>query len=128
MIDVAERIFVRIAEQVIKKEITSIREVFADNIFQAEIDGQFIELLSPEGLDAGIQLLGINDLTDKESKYLLRVLTKPELSGTIVVAELLQIMENLGLYDEQEDMDGEQAELEAEMRQMQQQQLQEESP
>jgi hypothetical protein len=28
------------------------------------------------------------------------VLTKPELDGAIVVHELLQIMENLGLYDD----------------------------
>ena len=33
---------------------------------------------------------------------MLRVLTKPELDGAIVMPEFLQIMENLGLYDEEE--------------------------
>jgi len=62
-----------------------------------------IELLAPEGLVGGIKGLGIDDLTDQEIKYLLRVLTKPELEGAIVLQELLQIMENLGLYDDEED-------------------------
>jgi hypothetical protein len=69
-----------------------------------------IELLSPMGLLKGIESLGIDDLSEKESKYLLRVLTKPELDGAIVVPELLQIMENLGLYDDEGrgmDEDGE---------------------
>lgn len=36
----------------------------------------------------------------------MRVLTKPELDGNIVMSELLQIMENLGLYDDDEDEEG----------------------
>ena len=57
-------------------------------------------MLTPQGLIDGIKNLGIEDLNDKEMQYLLRVLTKPELEGAIVMQELLQIMENLGLYDE----------------------------
>ena len=57
------------------------------------------------GLLDGIKELGIDDLTEKEIAYLLRVLTKPELDGAIVVPEFLQIMENLGLYDDDEDQD-----------------------
>lgn len=68
-----------------------------------EIEGQVIELLSPIGLLKGIANLGIDDLDEKEKKSLLRVLTKPELDGNIVVNELLQIMENLGLYDDDEE-------------------------
>jgi len=63
--------------------------VFAAQIFETEIEGQVIELLSPMGLLKGIESLGIDDLSEKESKYLLRVLTKPELDGAIVVPELL---------------------------------------
>ena len=79
------------------------RYVFADHILQTEIDGQNVELLAPEGLIDGIKGLGIDDLSEHDIKYLLRVLTKPELDGAIVMDELLQIMENLGLYDEDED-------------------------
>jgi len=56
----------------------------------------------PQGLLTGIKRIGIDDLTPKEVKYLLRVLTKPEIDSAIVFQELLQIMENLGLYDEDE--------------------------
>lgn len=64
-------------------------------------DGTPVELLSPVGLLEGIKELGIDDLEEKEVSYLLRVLTKPELDGAILVEELLQIMENFGLYDEE---------------------------
>ena len=103
VIDVAEQIFVRIAEAIIKQEISSIRSVFVEGIFEAEIDGQVIELLSPMGLLEGIKALGIDDLSEKEVAYLMRVLNKPELDGAIVMPEFLQIMENLGLYEQDED-------------------------
>ena len=99
----AERIFVRIAEEIIKQERVSIKDLFRDHIIEAEIKGEVVELLSPMGLLKGIEQLGIDDLTEKEGQYLLRVLTKPELDGAIVMHELLQIMENLGLYDEDEE-------------------------
>ena len=85
----AERIFIRIAEQIISREIKTVREVFADHIVEMEFDGQVIELLEPEGLINGMKGLGIDDLTDQDQKYLLRVLTKPELEGAIVLDELL---------------------------------------
>ena len=50
----------------------------------------------------GIKAIGVDDLTEKEVSYLMRVLTKPELSGAIVMPEFLQIMENLGLYENEE--------------------------
>ncbi len=102
VIDVAEQIFVRIADAIFKKKLNSIRAVFSEAIFQAEVDGQVIDLLSPMGLLDGIKSLGIDDLTEKEVAYLMRVLTKPELDGAIVVPEFLQIMENLGLYEDGE--------------------------
>ena len=48
-----------------------------------------IELLEEDGLINGIKGLGIDDLTEKDERYLLRVLTKPELDGAIVLDELL---------------------------------------
>ena len=62
-----------------------------------------MELLEEDGLINGIKGLGIDDLTEKDERYLLRVLTKPELDGAIVLDELLQIMANLGLQDDVDD-------------------------
>ena len=89
VIDVAEQIFVRIAEKIVQQERQSIREVFQNDIFVAELEGDTIELLSPMGLLDGIKNLGIDDLTEKEIAFLLRVLTKPELDGAIVMPEFL---------------------------------------
>jgi len=57
-------------------------------------------LLSPDGLIEGIRGLGIDDLQEIEISYLLKVLSKPELDGAILMQEFLQIMENFGLYDD----------------------------
>ena len=51
-------------------------------------------------------------MNEIESKYLLRVLTKPELGDSIVLQELIQIMENLGLYEDDSDEEGGQEEEE----------------
>lgn len=101
MINVAEKIFIRVAEEIIQQG-ASVRRVFQRSIFDAEIDKQLYELLSPEGLLEGIRDLGIDDLSDLEINYLLKVLSKPELDGAILMQELLQIMENFGLYDDEE--------------------------
>jgi len=66
MIDVAEKIFVRIADEIIKKQIT-VRTVWNEYLYPAEIDGEEYELLSPEGLIEGIKNLGIDDLKDSRN-------------------------------------------------------------
>ena len=99
VIDVAEQIFIRIAQTIVAKQISSIRDVFEDQIVHAQSADGIVELMLPEGLIESLQNIGIDDLTEKEERYLLRVLTKPELDNAIVLDELLQIMGNLGLYD-----------------------------
>lgn len=49
MIDVAEKIFVRIAEEMVRKQVT-VRQVLQPYIEIAEIDHEPYELLLPEGL------------------------------------------------------------------------------
>ena len=102
VIDVAEKIFIRIADELVKQGRSSIREVFKDHLYEAMMGEETFELLSPIGLLEGIKILGIDDLEERDVAYLLRVLTKPELDGAILVEELLQIMENFGLYEEGE--------------------------
>ena len=54
------------------------------------------------GLLNGIRDLGIDDLSENDIECLLQVLTKPELDEAILFDEFLQIMENMGIYDEEE--------------------------
>ena len=58
MIDCAEKIFIQIAEEIIDQK-ASVRAIFNRNIFEAEIDGEQYELLSPMGLLEGIKDLNI---------------------------------------------------------------------
>ena len=99
MIDCAEKIFIRIADEIIKQQV-SIRDVWQQHIAFADIDGEEYELLSPEGLVAGMEALQIDDLREQEITYLLKVLCKPELENQILMQEFMQIMENFGLYDD----------------------------
>lgn len=88
MIDVAEQVFIRIAEALVENGL-SIREVFGEYLQVTEIDGQHVvECLQPLGLLEGIKSMGITDLSEKEVKYLLKILSKEELDGLIVFAEL----------------------------------------
>jgi hypothetical protein len=62
------------------------------------------------GFLEGIKELGLDDLRQIEVTYLLKVLSKSELDGAIMLDELLQIMENFGLYDKDAEEDEDDAE------------------
>lgn len=62
MIDVAEKIFVLMAQKMMENNIKSVKAVFKPYIFEADIDGDIYELLSPYDLLQGIKDLGIDDL------------------------------------------------------------------
>ncbi len=102
MLDIAEKCFVRIAQELVKKSVT-VRQAFTNFIISEEIEGQSIELLSPIGFLEGIKELGITDLEEIEVACLMRVLAKPNLENAILLQELMVIMENFGIYEEEED-------------------------
>jgi hypothetical protein len=99
MIDVAEKIFLLMAEKMVENKIQNVRDVFEPYLFEADIDGDIYELLSPYDLLHGIKDLGIDDLQKLEITYLMKVLSKPELEGNILLIELQQIMDNIVLTD-----------------------------
>lgn len=96
MISIAENCLIRIAEELLNKKMT-IRQLFKGEIIDEEIEGEKIELLFPTSFLDGIQKLGINDFSDLENACLMNVLAKPQLENTILLDELIDIMENLGI-------------------------------
>jgi len=44
----------------------------------------------------------MTELSETQVSYLLKILSKEELDGNILLQELLTIMENFGLHDEDE--------------------------
>jgi hypothetical protein len=64
-----------------------------------------LELLSPIGFLEGIKEMGVVDLEEVEVACLMRVLTKPNLENAILLKELIVIMENFGIYDDEEGED-----------------------
>lgn len=98
MITIAENCLIRIAEELLSKDMT-VRQLFEGEILAEEIEGQKIELLFPTSFLDGIQKLGITDFSDLENAWLMNVLAKPQLENTILLDELIDIMENLGIPD-----------------------------
>ena len=79
------------------------RQAFQPYIIKEQIEGMDLELLSPIGFLEGIKELDVVDLEEIEVACLMRVLTKPNLENAILLNELIVIMENFGIYDD-EDM------------------------
>lgn len=98
MISIAENCLIRIAEELLNKKLT-IRQLFKGEIIEEEIEGEKIELLFPTTFLDGIQKLGITEFSDLENACLMNVLAKPQLENTILLDELIDIMENLGIPD-----------------------------
>mmetsp|Transcript_31960 Transcript_31960/g.31229 ORF Transcript_31960/g.31229 Transcript_31960/m.31229 type:complete len:201 (+) Transcript_31960:302-904(+) len=87
MLDVAEKCFYRIAQEIINRNYNT-KKAFGKHIVIEEIEGMNLELLSPVGFLEGIKDLGIVDLEEVEVACLMRVLTKPNLENAILLKEL----------------------------------------
>lgn len=103
MINIAENCLIKIAEELLNKNIT-VRQLYKDDIIDEEIEGEKIELLLPVSFLEGLKRLDINDFSELEIACLMNVLAKPQLENTILLDELIDIMENLGIPDD--DMSG----------------------
>lgn len=99
MISIAENWLIRIAEELLNKKVT-IRQLYKEDIIDEEIEGEKIELLLPLSFLEGLKRLEINDFSQLEIAWLMNVLAKPQLENTILLDELIDIMENLGIQDE----------------------------
>ena len=64
------------------------------HIFVAEIDVNAYELIPLQGLIKAMAKLGLAELKPVEVNYLLKVLSKPELDGAILMQEFLEIIKN----------------------------------
>ena len=105
MLDVAEAIFIKMADLILAKEKTirgifnkyAVPEIFPDNTV--------LELLTPGGFLEGVKEVGVDDLQDFEIACLMRVLAKPELENAVILNEFVMIMENFGVVDAMDDED-----------------------
>ena len=105
MLDVAEAIFVKLADLLIEKG-RSTRAVFT-KYAEPEMfpDRSILELLSPRAFLQGIKEVGIEDLQEFEVACLMRVLAKPELDSSVILNEFIMIMENFGVPDQEDSVD-----------------------
>lgn len=105
MLDVAEAIFVKLADLMNEKG-RGVRSFF-NKYAEPEMlpDRTVLELLGPRGFLAGVKDVGIEDLQEFEVACLMRVLAKPELDSCVILNEFVMIMENFGVADQEDDCD-----------------------
>jgi hypothetical protein len=76
-----------------------VRDHFKEQIIEKDVDGESIEMLNPMGFVEGLASLDCDDLTELEAKCLLHVLAKKALKNSILVHELVLIMENFNIFE-----------------------------
>lgn len=81
----------------------TIRQLYREDIIDEEIEGEKIELLLPLSFLEGLKRLEITDFSQLEIACLMNVLAKPQLENTILLDELIDIMENLGIQEEPDE-------------------------
>jgi hypothetical protein len=99
LLDIAEVVFVRIADAFVKNGST-VRETFGKYSITDLLPDQstVLDLLSPLGfLEALKNELKMEELSEIEVACLMRVLAKPELENQIILNEFALIMENFGV-------------------------------
>lgn len=99
MLDIAEKCFARIAEQ-LKAKGLSVEAAFERFVQMEEIEGEQMLLMSPVGFLEAIRDLGIEDFEEIEVACLMRVLAKPNMDSAILLTELIVIMENFGIGED----------------------------
>ena len=99
MLDIAEAIFIKMSDLMLKKGRT-VRGIFTkDSVPEIFPDRTILELLSPAAFLEGIKDTGLGELQEFEVACIMRVLAKPELDNSIILNEFVMIMENFGVMD-----------------------------
>ena len=111
MLDIAERVFARIAKEISDKGLT-VATAFEKYVQVEEVEGETLAIMNPVSFLEGIRELGIEDLEEIEVACLMRVLAKPNMDSAILLTELIVIMENFGIGEEDIDVDDEPSETE----------------
>jgi len=107
MLDIAETCFIKMGE-LMRQKGRSVRGIFTKySVPEMFPDRTLIELLSPQSFLEGVKEVGLIDLQEIEAACLMRVLAKPELENSIILNELVLIMENFGVIETMEEDDEE---------------------
>ncbi len=99
MIEVAQRCFYAIAEQMSLKKL-SIAALYEDVIFKKKVEGEEVELISPLDFLNGLRKLGIDDFQSLDYTCLVKVLSINDKEKLIRVSDLVQILEDYGITEQ----------------------------
>jgi len=98
MIEIAQRCFYAIAEQMAQKKMT-VYSLYQDVVYKKKINGEDVELISPLDFLNGLRKLGIDDLQTLDYTCLVKVLAINDEEKHIRVNDLVQILEDYGITE-----------------------------
>jgi hypothetical protein len=108
MNNLAENIFLRISQEMLKRNLTA-TSLLKDDIEIINFEKSDVEVVEVDSFIESLTSLGIQDLDDLEIKCLMNVLTKEPLERYIKMDDLRSLLENFGVkeYDKAQDQSNE---------------------
>lgn len=96
MIEIAQKCFMQIADQINKKGLT-LAVLYEGKVFEQEIDGEEVSLLTPEDFVDGLRRVGVEGLQTIEYACLIKVLAVNDEEKYIRFSDLEQILQDYGV-------------------------------
>ena len=94
--------FTEIAEKIANKGVVA-EEVFGENVYMKVVDGEKVELISPENFMKALKKLGVRKFEAVEEAYLNKMLMASETETGYRVKDIIQILNDYGVAGDNED-------------------------
>eukprot|EP00826_Nyctotherus_ovalis_P043446 TRINITY_DN4578_c0_g1_i1.p1 TRINITY_DN4578_c0_g1~~TRINITY_DN4578_c0_g1_i1.p1 ORF type:complete len:673 (+),score=254.13 TRINITY_DN4578_c0_g1_i1:637-2655(+) len=96
-----QRCFTDIAEQIVSRGVSA-SSVFGEGVYRKVIEGEEVELISPEGFAKSMRKLGVKEFKPLENAYLNKMLAASEEEPGYKVKDIVQILNDYGVSGENE--------------------------
>eukprot|EP01022_Parablepharisma_sp_SALTPOND_P025583 TRINITY_DN5_c0_g1_i1.p1 TRINITY_DN5_c0_g1~~TRINITY_DN5_c0_g1_i1.p1 ORF type:complete len:942 (-),score=200.59 TRINITY_DN5_c0_g1_i1:2152-4977(-) len=98
MIEIAQKCFSGIAQEMLSQGLT-VSSLFKGDVYRKAIEGEEVELISPESFMKGLKKLGLEDLGPLERGCLEKMLAANDSEKGFRVKDLAQILEDYGVLE-----------------------------
>lgn len=93
ILSLVQSCFTKIAEKMAEKQV-DLEKLFKDKIYKKRVDGEEVELISPENFMKAIKKIGVEELGAVEKTYLTRMLAASEKEPGLRIADIIQILKD----------------------------------
>ena len=76
--------------------------MFGDDYEEVEHEDSTLEVVAEDIFFQKLESIGLTDLDDTQKQSLIKVLSKPNITGKVLVRDLTIILENFGIKDQED--------------------------